>query len=225
MSPSTVMKLATRRRTTRVFAKTPVSSDDVMHCIRVAVQAPSGANRQPWQFVIVDDPKMKEKVRARCEEQEQRFHASAEASLKQWFTSKNITWQKPFLTEAPILLAVFSNQKMPYATESTWLAIGYILLALEERSLSTVTYTPSYPENVRGVFNASEEYGLETILPIGYSADLKPKEERRPLQSFVYRNLWNAGTRSRAVSEKTEVERVQLKGLRPRAYQGNSFLP
>jgi nitroreductase len=191
-SPSTVIELATRRRTTRVFAKSPVTLEDVLYCIKVAAQAPSGANRQPWRFVLVDDPKTRERIRAECEKQEKRHHANVELNLKQWFSSKNITWQKPFLTDAPVLLAVFSNQKMPYATESTWLAIGYIMLALEERSLSSLTYTPSYPENVRSVFNAPEEYKLEAILPIGCSADSKPKEPRRPFRSSVYRNLWNA---------------------------------
>jgi nitroreductase len=186
-----MLELATRRRTTRVFAKTLVNLDDVLYCVKVAVQAPSGANRQPWRFVLVDDPEEKERIRAACEEQEKRHHADVEPNLKQWFDSKNITWKKPFLTEAPTLLAVFSSQQMPYATESTWLAIGYIILALEEKSLSTLTYTPSYPENVRSVFKAPDECKLEAILPIGYSADPKPKEPRRPFQSSVYRNLWN----------------------------------
>jgi nitroreductase len=188
---STIVDLATRRRTTRLFAKTPVEFEDVLYSIKAAGQAPSGANRQPWRFVLVDDARMKVEIRAACEEQEKSHHASVEANLKQWFVSKNITWEKPFLTDAPILLAVFSNQEMPYASESTWLAIGYIILALEERSLSTLTYTPSYPENVRSVFNAPQEYKLETILPIGHSSDSKPKEPRRPFQSSVYRNLWN----------------------------------
>lgn len=187
----TVVELAKRRRTIRVFSKTPVKLDDVLYCIEAATQAPSGANRQPWRFVLVDDPKVKERIRAACEEQEKLHHARVEESLKQWFMSKNITWQKPFLTEAPMLLAVFSNQAMPYATESTWLAIGYLALALEERSISTLTYTPSYPENVRPSFNAPEQYKLETILPLGYSADPKPKEPRRPSKSFLYRNIWN----------------------------------
>jgi nitroreductase len=188
---STIADLATRRRTTRVFAKTPVKYEDILYCIEAAGQAPSGANRQPWRFVLVDDPGIKVRIRAVCEEQEKRHHASVEASLKQWFAMKNITWEKPFLTDAPILLAVFSNQEMPYASESTWLAIGYIILALEERLLSTLTYTPSYPENVCSLFNAPDEYKLETILPIGRSSDSKPKEPRRPFQSSVYWNLWN----------------------------------
>jgi nitroreductase len=188
---STIIDLATRRRTNRVFSKAPIEFEDILYCINAATQAPSGANRQPWRFVLVDDPNMKVRIRAACEEQEKRHHAGVETSLKEWFVSKKITWEKPFLTDAPILLAVFSNQEMPYASESTWLAIGYMILAVEERSLSTLTYTPSYPENVRSVFNAPKEYKLETILPIGRSSDSKPKEPRRPYQSSIYRNVWN----------------------------------
>ncbi len=190
--PASILELATRRKTTRVFTRDPVSLEDVLCCIRVAVQAPSGANKQPWRFIIIDDSETREKVRALCEEQERRFHESVEAELRQWFRSKSISWRKPFLTEAPILLAVLSDQRMPYATESTWLAIGYVLLALEERSLSTLTYTPSFPENIRVLFNAPEDYKLEAILPVGRSGDSKPKETRRPLESCIYRNVWGA---------------------------------
>jgi nitroreductase len=191
-SPSaTVTELATRRKTARKFQRTSIDLENVHYCVRAAAQAPSGANRQPWRFVLVDDEETKARVRTSCEEQEKRLHQKVETNLKGWFESKDITWQKQFLTDAPVLLAVFSNQKMPYATESTWLAVGYILLALEERSLSTLTYTPSYPENVRAAFGAPDEYRLETILPIGYSADTKPKEERRSFESLIHRNTWN----------------------------------
>jgi nitroreductase len=190
MYPNAVMELAVKRKTTRIFGQTPVDLEDVLHCVRVAAQAPSGGNRQPWRFVIIDDPHVKERIRAACEEQEKRFHENVEASLREWFRSKNITWRKPFLTEAPVLLAILSDQRMPYATESTWLAIGYAILALEERGLSTLTYTPSYPENVKSAFNAPEDYKLEAVLPIGYSADPKPKEERRHPESLIYKNVW-----------------------------------
>jgi nitroreductase len=65
---------------------------------------------------------------------------------------------------------------------------------LEERSLATVTYTPSYPERVRQVFGASDEYRIEVILPIGYSADTKPKEKRLPIESLAYKNGWEVPT-------------------------------
>ncbi len=194
MRSQALIGLATRRKTTRRFAKTPINMEDVLYCIRVAIQAPSGANKQPWRLLIIDDPSLRRKARAACEDQEKLFHASADLSLQKWFQSKNITWDKPFLTDAPMLLAVFSNQDMIYATESTWLAIGYIILALEEKGLATVVYTPPYPKDLRSLFNAPPEYRLETILPIGYSADTKPKEERRPLESFIFRNSWDRST-------------------------------
>lgn len=99
-----------------------------------------------------------------------------------------------FLTDAPLLLAMLSNQDIIYATESTWLAIGYIILALEERALSTVVYPPPFPKDLRDLPSPPTEYRLEIILPIGYSADPKVKEERRPSESFIYRNSWNRNT-------------------------------
>lgn len=191
MRSQALIGLATRRKTARKFAKTLVNIEDVLYCIRVAVQAPSGANRQPWRFLIIDDPALRGRIRAACEEQEKLFHANADLSLQKWFQSKNINWDKPFLTYAPLLLAIFSNRDIIYATESTWLAIGYIILALEEKGLATVVYTPPYPKDLRSLFNAPLEFRLETVLPIGYSADPKPKEERRTFESFIFRNSWN----------------------------------
>ena len=192
MGQATIIELAERRKTTRVFAQTPVNLEDVLYCIDVAVQAPSGANKQPWQFMIIDDASVKEKLRMKCEEQERCFHETVEPSFRRWLESKKITWRKPFLTEAPVLVTVFSNQTMPYSTESTWLAVGFLLLALEEKSLSTITYTPSYPEKVRDSLGVNEPYKLETILPIGFSADPSPKAERRPSESFIHRNVWES---------------------------------
>ena len=118
MAMSSVLELATKRRTARVFSSAPVNLEDVLYGVRAAVQAPSGANRQPCRFLIVNDPAIKQRIRTACETAEERFHMNARAELKQWFGSKQITPRKRFLTEAPILLAVFSNQEMPYATES-----------------------------------------------------------------------------------------------------------
>jgi len=201
MAMSSILQLATRRRTTRIFKSTPVNLQDILYGFSAAVQAPSGANRQPWHFLMIDDLAIKQRIRTACENAEERFHMNAKTELKQWFISKQITSRKPFLTDAPVLLAVFSNQEMPYATESTWLAIGYLILALEEKSLSTLTYTPSYPEEVKTALNAPKSYRLETILPIGYSGDPKLKEERRPVNSSIHHNLWNPREPGKSLAE------------------------
>ena len=186
------LDLIKKRSTTRIFDSREVNSEDLLYCIRVAIQAPSGANRQPWRFLIIDDPLLRKELREKCEEQEKIFHENVNAELKEWFRSKKIMWHKPHLTSAPSLLAIFSDQDMVYATESTWLAIGYILIAIEEKSLSTVTYTPPHPKGLRELFGSPENFRLETILPIGYSADPKEKEERQSTEKLIYRNRWHA---------------------------------
>ena len=185
-----LLDLVTKRKTTRIFDNKKVNFEDILYCIEVAIQAPSGANRQPWRFMIIDDPIIRKELREKCETQEKIFHENVNVELKEWFNSKNIMWNKPHLTAAPYLLAIFSDQNMVYATESTWLTIGYILIALEEKALSTVTYTPPNPEDLREIFGSPKNYKLETILPIGYSADPKQKEERTSKETLIYKNHW-----------------------------------
>ncbi len=95
-----------------------------------------------------------------------------------------------FLTDAPVLVAVLAYKKAPYARKSTWLAIGYLLLALEEKGLALLTYTPSNPHAVARVLSIPKDYTLEAIIPIGKPAQFKEKEPRRTLQEKVYYNKW-----------------------------------
>ena len=185
-----LLDLVTKRKTTRIFDNKKVDFEDILYCIEVAIQAPSGANRQPWRFMIIDDPTIRKELRAQCEEQEKIFHENVNVELKEWFSSKNIMRHKPHLTAAPYLLAIFSDQDKVYATESTWLTIGYMLIAIEEKSLSTVTYTPPNPEGLQEIFGSPKNYKLEAILPIGYSADPKQKEERQSTKTLIYKNNW-----------------------------------
>ncbi|MBC7090949.1 MAG: nitroreductase family protein, partial [Nitrososphaeria archaeon] len=95
-----VLMLAKKRKSVRHFSKNNVPLEKVIYALKVAVQAPSGANRQPWKFIIVDDQVRKENIRQMCEEQEKHFHEQADEDLKVWFKAKNISYSKPFLTEA-----------------------------------------------------------------------------------------------------------------------------
>jgi len=88
---ATVVELAARRKTARRFERTPINFEDIQYCIKAAVQDPSGANKQPWRFVVVDNEEAKAKVRASCEAQEKRFHEKVEENLRRWFKSKGIT--------------------------------------------------------------------------------------------------------------------------------------
>ncbi len=190
MKKSSILELARRRKTVRKFLSDPVSLRDVLLALEDACQAPSGANAQPWRFVIVTDPKKKKRIREECEKGEKEFYSKVRGKLRDWLLSKGFSWKKPFLEEAPILVLVFSEKKAPYSTHSVWLAIGYILLALEELGLGTVTYTPSNPKGLLDEVKAPKEYRLEAILPIGVSSDEKSKEPRLGVKEVSFLNYW-----------------------------------
>lgn len=187
---SSVKDLATRRKTARKFSSKPVDLKDILRALEAACQAPSGANSQPWRFLIITDQHKKRRIREACEEGERKFHFKLEGGFKDWLDERNIHWRKPFLEEAPTLLIVFSDRQAPYSTESVWLAIGYILLVLEEAGLSTITYTPSYVDSVLKEIDPPEGLKLEVILPIGLPEDEKLKESRMNLDEVTFLNTW-----------------------------------
>ena len=185
-----VLELARRRKTVRKFERTEVRLETVLKIIEAARQAPSGANRQPWRFLVVRDPSVKRRIREAAEEGEREFYKRVQGELKEWLRERGFSPDKPFLEEAPILILVFSDVRSPYHTQSTWLAIGFMLLAIEEAGLGTVTYTPSNPELVSRVVDSPDGLKLEAILPIGLPADDKPKERRRSLREICFLDSW-----------------------------------
>ncbi len=96
--------------------------------------------------------------------------------------NRKITWKKTFLTNASYLILVFSDMECPYAIQSIWLSIGYLLLGLEEKKLSSLTYTPPSLAKLRNILGIDKRYSLQTIIPVGYSKEEKIKEKRKRLE-------------------------------------------
>ena len=194
MSRDVVFAIAKRRSSIRDFLNEKVLLEDVLYAISTALQAPSGANRQPWRYIIIEDETLKSKIRKLCENAEKKFYESNLVDwFKEWVRKRGISWKKPFLTEAPYLIAVFADIKAPYAKESVWLAIGYLLLALEEKRLSSLTYTPPNFEEIRTLLGVPKGHKLETIIPVGKKAKEKIKEPRMEIKDVVYINKWGEG--------------------------------
>ena len=204
------MDLAKKRRTSRMFSSNPIDFKDVTVALETACQAPSGANYQPWRFLIVIDPQMKRRIRSACERGEKGFYSKVKGDWKDWLSSKGLSWRKPFLEEAPLLVLVLSERRAPYSVQSVWLAIGYILLALEELGLGTLTYTPSITEGVLEVTHVPKKFRLEAILPIGISIDEKTKETRRALCEVAYMESWGHGF------DKAALPRIRAEMREPR---------
>jgi iodotyrosine deiodinase len=187
-----------RRRTVRDFAPRAVPSGVIEACVQAAGSAPSGANRQPWHFVVVEDAAVKRRIREGAEEEEREFYghrATADwlAALAPLGTDAN----KPFLEIAPALIVVFSEkhsldangekQKNYYPVESTGLATGFLIAALHHAGLATLTHTPSPMKFLNEILARPENEKPFVLLVVGYPADdcKVPAITRKQLPEFT----------------------------------------
>ncbi|HCI15373.1 MAG TPA: nitroreductase family protein, partial [Candidatus Marinimicrobia bacterium] len=148
----TFLNEMSKRRSIRTFSDRSVPIEIINNCIQTAASAPSGANKQPWQFVVVKDPAVKAKIRQAAELEEKEFYRHR--ATKEWLEDLNqfgTDWHKPFLDIAPYLIVVFkqaydikddgSQRKNYYVNESVGIASGFLLAALHHAGLATLTHT------------------------------------------------------------------------------------
>ena len=187
-----------RRRTVREFSDRPVPCDIIETALRAAGTAPSGANLQPWHFVVVSGPETKRKIREAAEVEEREFYehrASAEwlKALEPLGTDSD----KPFLETAPYLIAVFLQKftylpdgtkvKHYYPVESTGLATGMLITALHVAGLVCLTHTPSPMAFLNETLGRPKSERPFLLLVTGYPADdaQVPDIHRKPLAEFT----------------------------------------
>lgn len=143
-----------RRRTVRDFDSRPVPREVIESCLLAAGTAPSGANLQPWHFAVIENAEAKKRIRIAAEEEERAFYSGR--APKEWLEALaplGTDAEKPFLEEAPLLVAIFAQKsgtrpdgrtvKHYYVPESVGIATGFLILALHDAGLVTLTHTPS----------------------------------------------------------------------------------
>lgn len=170
------------RRSVRHFSSDDFPIDIIKNCIKSASTAPSGANKQPWHFVIVKDPKIKRKIRKAAEIEEKEFYGRR--APKEWLDDLNqfgTDWNKPFLEEAPYLIVIFSkkfdmnddgtNKKNYYVSESVGIASGLLLTALHNAGLVTLTHTPSPMAFLSDILNRPASDKPYLIIPVGFPSE------------------------------------------------------
>lgn len=190
MTKTTLNELARRRRSIRKFKQEIVPMEIIISVLDTAHYAPSGANEQPWRFLIVTDPELKKRIRKSSEKGEREMYAKVSGEFRDWLMEHGLSPKKQFLEEAPTLIVVLMKEKAKYAKESIWTLIGYILLALEEQGYSTVPYTPSNTFYPLSDLDVPKGYRLEVILPIGLSDEDSPRTGRDSLDNLVFINKW-----------------------------------
>jgi len=182
------------RRSVRKYKKQLIPVKEVLQVLEAGRFAPSGANQQPWAYILVTDNELKQEIRKEAEIVEKDFHCKAPKTLKKWLEKQGITHQKEFLTEASALIVVAGYIKAPYWLESTWISIAYVLLQAESQGFGTLTYTPSDTRFLNKLLKISKDYQPVVIVPIGYPAEkLSPETRpRKPLETIVHINRYGS---------------------------------
>jgi len=187
------------RRSVRHFSSEAVPFELIEQAVAVAASAPSGANQQPWKFIIVVDPDLKRCIREAAEAEERenytnRFPNEWLKALEPFGTD----WRKPFLETAPYLIVVFRVDygvegdvkiKHYYANESVGIATGFLLAALHLAGLATLTHTPSPMGFLGKILGRPANERPYLLIPVGYPAEGAevPNIQRKRLEEVLVR--------------------------------------
>lgn len=188
-----------QRRSVRMFSDQPVSLETIQWCVRAAGTAPSGAHKQPWRFVCVNDAALKREIRAAAEEEEREFYERR--ASRRWLEDLALLGtdpNKPFLEIAPWLIVAFQLTKTDppesgqvyYREESVGIAVGMLIAAIHHAGLVTLTHTPSPMGFLQKALGRPEHERAFVLLPVGYPADdcVVPVLQRKALEDIMVIN-------------------------------------
>jgi nitroreductase len=186
-----------RRRTVRQFSNRPVPREIIEDCLHTAATAPSGANMQPWSFIVVTDSNVKRQIRKEAEKTEREFyHKSATRQWVENLKPLGTNEHKPFLEVAPYLIVIFAqrygllpdgNKKSHYyVNESVGIATGMLITAVHHAGLVCLTYTPSKMGFLNQILSRPSNERPFLLLVVGYPAKdtIIPKIPKKLLQDF-----------------------------------------
>ncbi len=165
------------RRSVREFSDMPVSQEVIEQIILTASSAPSGAHKQPWTFVAVQNPLVKSEIRKAAEKEE--YESYQNRMTDEWLDDLKplgTDWQKPFLEIAPWLIVMFAQttsldkKKHYYVQESCGIAAGFLISAIHHAGLVTLTHTPSPMNFLKRILNRPDNERAFLLLPVGYPA-------------------------------------------------------
>jgi iodotyrosine deiodinase len=186
-----------RRRTVRQFSDRPIPDGVLEDCLRAAASAPSGANLQPWHFVVVRDPALKHRIREAAEREEREFYATAPAEWLEALAPLGTDEVKGYLDVAPALIAVFGERygvrpdgtriTHYYVQESVGIAMGFLIAALHHVGLVTLTHTPSPMGFLNEVLERPAREKAMLLLVVGFPAANArvPDIVRKPLDQVT----------------------------------------
>jgi len=175
-----LMRKMLDRRSIRDFSSEEIPEMVIQNVLKTAMAAPSGANKQPWKFVVVKDENIKKKIRIAAEKEEKKFYEYR--ATEKWLKDLNkfgTDWNKSFLENAPALIIVFrqsydnsgdGKRKNYYVNESVGIACGFLLMALQNAGLVSLTHTPSPMGFLERILKRPKNEKAYLLIPVGFPA-------------------------------------------------------
>ena len=169
------------RRTIRHFSNKKVPKEVIEYILKTASSAPSGANKQPWAFAVISSPEMKHTIRLAAEkEEEQNYNGRMSEAWLDDLRPLGTDANKPFLEDAPHLIAVFKKayeitpegkKKNYYVNESVGVAAGFLISAIHQAGLCSLTHTPSPMNFLEKILQRPPNERAVLLIPVGYPAE------------------------------------------------------
>jgi iodotyrosine deiodinase len=188
--------LMDKRRSVREFSDKEIPKEIIENIVKTASTAPSGAHKQPWTFCIISNPELKKKIRIAAEAEEKESYDSRMS--EQWLKDLEpigTDWEKPFLETVPYIIVVFKKiydeeegQKKTnyYVNESVGIACGFLISAIHQAGLATLTHTPSPMNFLSEILERPKNERPYLLLPVGFPAEetYVPKLGRKELDKM-----------------------------------------
>ncbi len=205
MDYETLLELLMTRRSIRAFTDEPVSDDDVRKVIEAARWAPSGANSQPWEFIVIRDQKIKDQMAVWARNMQEMVHEAEMTRPEElrWASAARPV-SDPVFKSSPVLILVIGDPRVSrsfplltyverdeenlisaLATAFSYMTLAATTLGLGSHWASQVAFT--YPSAmIRNLLDIPDGYCIYDMLGLGHPA-MEPKPRRvRDLEAMTH---------------------------------------
>lgn len=184
------------RRSIRNFKPEPVSDEAISELLKAARLAPSGSNIQPWRFIIIRSPEMKEKLKAATVF---RFVSKAPVVIACCADLSALDNRPDRLIEL-VQAGVFDNvemdgeytppernqeQLLAYLNMNVGIAITHMMLKAVDLGLGTCWIGGFDPMKSKEILALDDNLHVVALLPVGYPERVPAQRPRFPLEHLI----------------------------------------
>ena len=199
MDTDNLLKIIQHRRSVRVYKTGKVSDKQLETILEAARWAPSGANTQPWEFVVTRDRKKMKRVR------EIYSNEWRDRKLEDPIHYKGL--KKDYVGDVSVLVlacgearskAVYLTTRQPADREKLFQAsiansVQQMMLAAASMNLGTVwvSVREEVEPELRELFKVPKELRLLWVMPIGHASSWPKAKPRRPITAFTHYEVYD----------------------------------